>query len=144
MPLVNVARFPTSVLNRFSHHQDTLSPIKDNSAYTTEHKKELIAALTRGQYDAVVANPPYITVKDKALNAGYRERYNHLRGKYQLTAPFMELLFKLAKHGHGAQAAGWVGQITSNASGCRRRARGCGSRGRPPATASRWLGGRRR
>ncbi len=74
-----------------------------------------MAALTRGQYDAVVANPPYITVKDKALNTAYRDRFSCLKGKYQLTAPFMELLFKLAKHGDGSQPAGWVGQITSNA-----------------------------
>ncbi|MEA5119841.1 MAG: BREX-2 system adenine-specific DNA-methyltransferase PglX [Propionibacterium sp.] len=99
----------------FSHDQDALFNTQDDFAYSTEHKKELVKALTRGQYDAVVANPPYITVKDKQLNAGYRERYNHLKGKYQLTAPFMELLFKLAKSGDGRQPAGWVGQITSNA-----------------------------
>jgi hypothetical protein len=99
----------------FSHDQDSLFDHKDDFAYSTEHKKELIEALRRGQYDAVVANPPYITVKDKALNAGYRERYNHLHRKYQLTAPFMELLFKLAIPGAGSRSPGWVGQITSNA-----------------------------
>lgn len=99
----------------FSHDQDALFGSKDDFAYGTENKDALLSALARGQYDAVVANPPYITVKDKALNAGYRERYNHLKGKYQLTAPFMELLFKLAKRGTDGVAAGWVGQITSNA-----------------------------
>lgn len=99
----------------FSHDQDALFATKDDFAYTTEDKDALVAALKRGQYDAVVANPPYITVKDKALNAGYRDRYNHLKGKYQLTAPFMELLFQLAKRGDASTPAGWVGQITSNA-----------------------------
>lgn len=98
----------------FSHDQDSLFDHKDDFAYSTEHRQELIDALRRGQYDAVVANPPYITVKDKALNAGYRERYNYLKGTYALTSPFMELLFKLAKRGAEATRAGWVGQITSN------------------------------
>lgn len=98
----------------FSHDQDTLFAVKDDFAYATEHKDALVKALTRGQYDAVVANPPYITVKDKQLSAGYRERYNHLKGTYALTIPFMELLFKLANRGDETQPAGWVGQITSN------------------------------
>ncbi|MBK8460810.1 MAG: hypothetical protein IPL43_12030 [Micropruina sp.] len=98
----------------FSHDQDVLFRGKDDFAYATEHKDALVEALTRGQYDAVVANPPYITVKDKSLKAGYRERYNHLKGTYALTIPFMELLFKLVKRGDGDQPAGWVGQITSN------------------------------
>lgn len=98
----------------FSHDQDSLFDHKDDFAYSTEHRQELIDALRRGQYDAVVANPPYITVKDKALNAGYRERYNYLKGTYSLTVPFMELLFKLARRGDDATPPGWVGQITSN------------------------------
>ncbi len=99
----------------FSHAQDTLVDSKQDYAYSNENRDELHKALTRGQYDAVVANPPYITVKDKALNAAYRERYNYLKGKYALTIPFMELLFKLAKEDGPNQPSGWVGQITSNA-----------------------------
>ena len=45
----------------------------------------------------VVGNPPYITVKDKALNELYRERYATCQGKYALTVPFMERFFELAK-----------------------------------------------
>ena len=37
--------------------------------------RALRAILRNGQYDVVVGNPPYITVKDKALNELYRERY---------------------------------------------------------------------
>ncbi|SHJ47344.1 hypothetical protein SAMN02745244_02590 [Tessaracoccus bendigoensis DSM 12906] len=98
----------------FSHDQQGLFAAREEFAYATEEKKALFDALQRGQYDAVVANPPYITVKDKALNAAYRERYNHLKGTYALSVPFMELLFKLAKRAEGDQPAGWVGQITSN------------------------------
>src|SRR5699024_6351722 len=98
----------------FSHDQEGLFDHKDDFSYSTEHKKELVDALRRSQYDAVVANPPYITVKDKALNAGYRERYNHLKGTYALTIPFMELILKLATPGGEGSPAGWMGQITSN------------------------------
>ncbi len=98
----------------FSHPQDALIAERPDYAYSTESSEALASALTHGQYDAVVANPPYITVKDKALNARYRERYNYLKGQYQLTAPFMELLFTLAKRGDNGGPSGWVGQITSN------------------------------
>ncbi len=99
----------------FSHDQDALFTTGDDFAYENENKDILVAALTRGQYDAVVANPPYIMVKDARLNAAHRERYNYVKGKYSLTAPFMELLFKLAKPQLGDSMPGWVGQITSNA-----------------------------
>ncbi|MFI7172568.1 BREX-2 system adenine-specific DNA-methyltransferase PglX, partial [Rhodococcoides fascians] len=79
--------------------------------YSTEDRKLLVAVLAPGQYDAVVGNPPYIVVSDKALNARYREIYHYCKGKYALTVPFMERFFQLAKPGH---RAGWVGQITSN------------------------------
>lgn len=80
-------------------------------AYATEDSAALEAILHDGSYDVVVGNPPYITVKDKALNAEYRRRYNYCKGTYALTVPFMERFFALAKSG---ERAGWVGQITSN------------------------------
>ena len=79
--------------------------------YSTEDRTKLAKFLATGQYDCVVGNPPYITVKDKALNQRYREIYNYCKGKYALTVPFMERFFALAKSGNDA---GWVGQITSN------------------------------
>lgn len=79
--------------------------------YSTEDAKVLRRILAPGQYDAVVGNPPYIQVSDKALNARYREIYNYCKGTYALTVPFMERFFQLARSGH---RAGWVGQITSN------------------------------
>jgi hypothetical protein len=80
-------------------------------AYRTEDLPKLRKFLAPGQYDVVVGNPPYITVKDKALNARYRELYSYCKGTYALTVPFMEKFFGLAKPG---ERAGWVGQITSN------------------------------
>lgn len=81
-------------------------------AHSTEDRVKLTRLLTECQYDAVVGNPPYITVKDKALNARYRDRYRPFcKGKYALTVPFMVRFFALAKIG---DRPGWVGQITSN------------------------------
>jgi hypothetical protein len=96
--------------------QPTLAGDADLSgfAYETEDLDLLERMLAAGRYDAVVGNPPYITVKDKVLNAAYRERYETCKGKYAMTVPFMERFFGLAKPGYGDQPAGWVGQITSN------------------------------
>lgn len=85
-------------------------------SYSTEDRQALKRLLqTRDNelalYDVVVGNPPYITVKDKALNATYRNLYHYCKGTYALTVPFMELFFDLAK---GGERPGWVGQITSN------------------------------
>lgn len=82
--------------------------------YDTEDLNEYFGILQPGQYHVVVGNPPYITPKDKALNALYRIAYVSAAGKYALSAPFMELLFRLAIRGGQGQGAGYVGQITSN------------------------------
>ena len=62
----------------------------------------------------VVGNPPYITVKDKALSQLYRARYSTCHRKYAMSVPFAERLFELAIPGGANQAAGYVGQITAN------------------------------
>jgi hypothetical protein len=96
--------------------QQTLQGDADLSgfAYATEDLEALQSILAGGRYDAVVGNPPYITVKDKVLNQAYRERYSTCKGTYALTVPFMERFFGLARSGYDEQPAGWVGQITSN------------------------------
>ena len=43
--------------------------------YATEDGPLLLTMLEEGRYDVVVGNPPYITVKDKALNQIYRSKY---------------------------------------------------------------------
>ncbi|MDG6109622.1 BREX-2 system adenine-specific DNA-methyltransferase PglX [Dactylosporangium aurantiacum] len=87
----------------------------DTFAYFSEDADLLAEYLVPGQYTVVVGNPPYITVKDKALNERYRSMYSTCSGKYALTVPFAQRFFELAKRGdnHG-DGAGYVGQITSN------------------------------
>lgn len=84
--------------------------------YETEDKEALDRILKRNHYHAVVGNPPYITVKDAALNKAYRERFGSCHMKYSLAVPFMERFFDLAIQGNGNTntPAGFVGMITSN------------------------------
>jgi len=81
-------------------------------AYASEDLAEVQRILGR-QYHAVVGNPPYIVVKDSALNAAYRQRYASCHRQYSLGAPFTERFFDLALTGNGAPA-GFVGLITTN------------------------------
>jgi hypothetical protein len=96
---------------------DVLPGMSDRSAfmpftYATEDGPLLLTLLEEGRYDTVVGNPPYITVKDKALNQIYRSKFSKVcKGTYALTVPFMAQFFALAKKG---ERPGWVGQITSN------------------------------
>ena len=78
-------------------------------AYHGEDLADLRRILKPGSYHAVVANPPYITPKDRALNKAYRARYSACHGKYSLAVPFMQRIFSLAVEG------GYTGQITTNA-----------------------------
>lgn len=69
------------------------------------------------QYHAVVGNPPYIVVKDAALNAAYRRKYASCHMKYSLGVPFTQRFFELAvQHVNvgGGHGAGYVGLITAN------------------------------
>ncbi|MEV0755514.1 BREX-2 system adenine-specific DNA-methyltransferase PglX [Streptosporangium sp. NPDC050280] len=81
--------------------------------YDWEDVDRFPGILDYGRYHVVVGNPPYITVKDKALNEAYRERYKEsCSGKYALSAPFAELFFRLAVKDN--EWPGYVGQITAN------------------------------
>lgn len=82
-------------------------------AYASEDLAEVQRILGR-QYHAVVGNPPYIVVKDAALNAAYRDRYASCHMKYSLGAPFTERFFELAISAADGQSAGYVGLITAN------------------------------
>lgn len=82
-------------------------------AYTSEDLAQVQTILGR-QYHAVVGNPPYIVVKDAALNAAYRQRYTSCHRKYSLGAPFTERFFELAITGRDGVGAGFVGLITTN------------------------------
>ena len=87
-------------------------------AFQAEDLGELNRILGR-RYHVVVGNPPYVTVKDKAANLLYRERYGTCHRQYSLAVPFTERFFGLALPGAGANAsgvrgAGYVGLITAN------------------------------
>jgi hypothetical protein len=93
--------------------QGKLATHPEKHLYESEDGEKLERILGH-QYHAVVGNPPYITVKDKALNEAYRERYGSCHMKYSLVAPFMERLFELAIGGSDGEAAGFVGMIVGN------------------------------
>lgn len=65
--------------------------------------------LRRGQYQLVIGNPPYITVKDAGVNEAIRAAYPQVcSGKYSLALPFAQLMTELAAPG------GWIAQLTAN------------------------------
>ncbi|MFJ5068418.1 Eco57I restriction-modification methylase domain-containing protein [Kitasatospora sp. NPDC088556] len=65
--------------------------------------------LHRGRYDAVVGNPPYITVPDPQTREQIRRAYPQVcSGKYSLALPFTALMTELARPG------GTVAQLTAN------------------------------
>lgn len=84
--------------------------------YETEDEGELRRILGQ-RYHVVVANPPYITVKDAGLNQLYRERFSTCHRQYSLVCPFMERLVDLCEQPgpDGRGTAGWLGAIVSNA-----------------------------
>ncbi|GAA1556014.1 BREX-2 system adenine-specific DNA-methyltransferase PglX [Streptomyces globosus] len=84
--------------------------------YLTEDVHEHPEILRQSRYHVVVGNPPYITVKDKKLNALYRELYDACSGKYALSVPFAQRFFELAIAGDSSSGLGYgmVGQITAN------------------------------
>lgn len=86
-------------------------------AYASEDLADVQRILGR-QYHAVVGNPPYIVVRDLALNASYRRQYASCHRQYSLGAPFTERFFELAVTGvdGGSKTgnAGFVGLISAN------------------------------
>ena len=82
-------------------------------AFASEDINDLNRILGQ-KYHAVVGNPPYITVKDKALNQLYRDRYDTCHRRYAVSVPFAERFFQLAVPGQSTGAAGFVGMIVAN------------------------------
>jgi hypothetical protein len=85
--------------------QHTLGDWSDESHYfTAEDSAALYDILREGTYHCVVANPPYITPKDRAANTAYRKLYPQTcHMKYSLAVPFLERILRLAVKGdhHG-------------------------------------------
>jgi hypothetical protein len=81
--------------------------------YEVEDRDSLDKILSQ-HYHAVVGNPPYITVSDKALNKAYRNRFDTCHRKYSLGVPFTERFFELTIASEGTKPAGFMGMITTN------------------------------
>jgi hypothetical protein len=97
--------------------QENLAKAADHlyqHAFAAEDLEATNRILAR-KYAAVVGNPPYIAVKDRAVSALYRERFSSCHGKYALVAPFCERFWALAKPLDNTQRAGYVGLIVGNA-----------------------------
>lgn len=86
--------------------------------YRTEDAEEYakeVDLLGKGTYHVVVANPPYITVKDKQENTNYKAAYSACYRQYALSVPFAQRIFELAvRAGGGERTGGFTGQITAN------------------------------
>ncbi|WTT98171.1 BREX-2 system adenine-specific DNA-methyltransferase PglX [Streptomyces sp. NBC_00076] len=107
--LMKVRQFELTLIG-----EDSGDPLAEFT-YATEDVDDYPAILEQGRYDVVVGNPPYITVKDKKLNALYRQLYASCAGTYALSVPFAERFFQLAKRGEpSGHGYGMVGQITAN------------------------------
>ena len=91
--------------------------LKEQEEFTHAFQAEDLDELTRilgQQYHVVVGNPPYVTVKDRAVSQLYRARYTTCHRQYSLAVPFAERIFGLALQADGSQQAGYVGMITAN------------------------------
>ena len=111
--LLHGRRFGELDLGSGAEQHELTGQAEFSHAFRTEDLDALNRILGR-QYHVVVGNPPYITVKDKAVNQLYRARYSTCHMKYALSVPFAERFFGLAIRGDRTHSAGYVGQITSN------------------------------
>lgn len=93
------------------HQQDMLD--EKSHVYEVEDQTKLNQILGQ-RYHVVVGNPPYITVKDKALNQAYRNKYPTCHRQYSLGVPFTERFFDLTLWPEDNQPAGFMGMITAN------------------------------
>ncbi len=82
-------------------------------AFAAEDLNAADAILAR-KYTAVVGNPPYITVKDRAISALYRKRFASCSRKYALVSPFCERFWALAKPVDKTQRPGFIGLIVAD------------------------------
>lgn len=85
-----------------------------NHVFEVEDREKLEQILGSQRYHVVVGNPPYITVKDKALNQAYRDKYPTCHRQYSLGVPFTERFFDLTLPAEENHPAGYMGMITAN------------------------------
>jgi hypothetical protein len=84
------------------------------SIYAVEDRQAVQQILGQG-YHAVVGNPPYIVVRDRAHNAVIRTLYPACGGKYSLGVPFTQRFWELALQANESDSSsGYIGLITTN------------------------------
>lgn len=107
---------PRSGLRTQDRQQFLLGEDPIGHLYESEDEVKLRRILGQ-RYHVVVANPPYITVKDPAVNQLYRSRFSTCHRQFSLVCPFLERAVDLALQPSNEKAmeAGWIGIITSNA-----------------------------
>lgn len=84
-----------------------------NHGYESEDV-DAVRDLFRREWTVVVGNPPYIVVRDSALNYAYRARFSTCYRQYSLGVPFTQRFWQLARNDNGPERAGYVGMITAN------------------------------
>lgn len=94
------------------------NPYEVETIYAVEDPAALREILGQG-YQVVVGNPPYIIVRDRVLNAVYRDLYSSCGGKYSLGVPFTQRFWELAIQNDEpgtpmSKGAGYIGEITTN------------------------------
>ncbi len=100
-------------LNNPQENLGTNADHRYRHAFAAEDIEATNSILAR-KYAVVVGNPPYITVKDRAISALYRQRYQSCHRTYALVAPFCERFWALAKRSDSTLRAGFVGLIVAN------------------------------
>lgn len=96
---LRLAAIPASIRPRVAVGNSLLAGLDDPCPAGTviDDTADYPGILKRGTYHAVVANPPYITVKDKVTKEAIREAYSDVcSGNYSLGVPFTKLCFDLA------------------------------------------------
>jgi len=96
------------VVELFDKHEKGPKDEECDHAYASEDLAAIKRILKHGQYHAVMANPPYIVVRDTELSQRYRKRFATCHRQYSLAVPFMEQIYRLCVPG------GFTGQITAN------------------------------
>ena len=76
--------------------------------------KEKLDKILGQQYHAVVGNPPYISISDKAVKAAVKQRYSTCYGKFTLAVPFIERFFDLCISEESVGESGFMGMINAN------------------------------
>ncbi|MEU4351755.1 BREX-2 system adenine-specific DNA-methyltransferase PglX [Streptomyces sp. NPDC023838] len=70
--------------------------------------------LHRNSYHAVISEPPFTSVRDKARNASYRDAYDVASGMFPLSVLFTQRMFQLALRETSDTPGGYVGQYTTS------------------------------